>query len=208
METIKRITFVLFFTLCFVNANAQQNEYSKIIQAFKNSYIKESAGDLTAAINELKTVYSEDAYEINLRLGWLYYSQGAYTLSEGFYSRAIALKPFALEPKFGICYPQSALGYWDKVLKIYQDILLVSPNNTSAMHQLGLIYYARKDYTEAEKLFSKVVNLYPFDYDGLVMLGWTNFQLKKFREAKVLFSKALMNKPTDASALEGLSLVN
>jgi tetratricopeptide (TPR) repeat protein len=76
------------------------------------------------------------------------------------------------------------------------------------MHRLGLVYYGRKDYMKAEKLFDKVVNLYPFDYDALLMLAWTKLQLKKYREAKVLFNKALMNSPGGQSALEGLELLD
>ena len=90
---------------------------------------------------------------------------------------------------------------------MYNKILKISPNNTIANYRLGLIYYGKKDYQKALKLFEKVVNLYPFDYDGLLMYAWTNFMLGKTKEAKILFNKVLMLSPDDESAREGLDLI-
>ena len=142
-----------------------------------------------------------------MRLGWLSYEAGLFTESVAYYSKAIDLMPYAIEPRFGIVYPGAAMGNWSMVIAQYNKILEISPNNSIAMHRLGLIYYGRKDYESARKNFEKVVNLFPFDYDGLTMLAWSHFQLKNFREAKVLFQKALLHTPTGTSALEGLDLL-
>jgi hypothetical protein len=52
------------------------------------------------------------------------------------------------------------------------------------------------------------VDLYPFGYDGLLMLGWTSYFLGSYNEAKVLFNKVKLYNPNDASANEGLQLLN
>ena len=208
MDTLKRIILIFVIAGLSITANSQQQDFKALIAAFQNSYLKEASGDLPSAIEELKIVYNEESYEINLRLGWLCYSSGLFSESLSYYHRAVILKPFAIEPKFGLSYPAAAMGNWETVIKQYNDILEISPNNTIAMHKLALIHYGRKEYIEAEKLFSKVVNLFPFDYDGLLMLGWTNFQLKKYRESKVLFNKALMHTPSGISALEGMKLLD
>lgn len=176
--------------------------------AFQESYIQEATGDFSAAINSLKNVYDEKSYEINVRLGWLSYEAGLFTESVAYYNKAIDIMPYAIEPRFGVVYPGAAMGNWSMVIAQYDKILEISPNNTIAMHRLGLIYYGRKDYESARKNFEKVVNLFPFDYDGLTMLAWSHFQLKSFREAKVLFQKALLHTPAGSSALEGLGLLN
>lgn len=207
MENLKISIIIAFFVLAGSTAKTQTTSYEKLIEGFQNSYLSEASGDISAAIEDLKSVYDEDSYEINLRLGWLHYTSGLFTESFSYYNRAIKLKPFAIEPKFGVIYPAAAMGNWELVISEYKKILEIAPGNTVAMHRLGLVYYGRKEYVEAEKLFEKVVNLYPFDYDGLLMLAWSKFQLKKYREAKVLFNKALMNTPTGKSALEGLNLV-
>jgi tetratricopeptide (TPR) repeat protein len=207
METIRKIIFGMALMAATLPAFTQSAAYSTTVKAFQDSYLNEATGDLQTAILDLKNVYDEDGYEINLRLGWLTYSAGQFTESYSYYNRAVELKPFAIEPRFGLIYPTAAMGNWDMVIRQYEKIIEIAPGNTIAIHRLGLVYYGQKDYPAAEKLFDKVVNLYPFDYDALLMLAWTKLQLKKFREAKVLFNKALMHTPGGQSALEGLQLL-
>lgn len=207
MDKIKNFTAALIIMFFFTGLYAQSSNFSASIKGFQASYLNEATGNLQGAIDDLKNVYDEDSYEINLRLGWLSYSAGLFTEATSYYNRAIDLKPFAIEPRFGVILPTAAMGNWEIVINQYKKILEIAPSNTIAMHRLGLVYYGRKEYDTAEQLFDKVVNLYPFDYDGLLMLAWTKFQLKKFREAKVLFNKALMHSPGGQSALEGLELL-
>ncbi len=201
-KTVKAAVPVLLLMLS-LSSNAQ--DYDKIINAFQVSYISEASGEYNKAIEVLKNVYDEKSYEINLRLGWLSYSSGLFTESMAYYNKAISLMPYSIEARFGIVYPASALGNWTQVLKQYEKILEINPNNSVANHRLGLIYYGREDYLKAESYFEKVVNLYPFDYNGLIMLAWTKYYLKKFQESKLLFYKALMNTPGGSSALEGIN---
>ncbi len=183
-------------------------EFKEIKDAFQQSYIQEATGEVLAAVNSLKKVYDEKSYEINLRLGWLSYQAGNFTESVAYYNRAVNLMPYAIEPRFGIVYPGAAMGNWTMVMDQYAKILEICPNNSIAMHRIGLIYYGREDFETAKKYFEKVVNLYPFDYDALTMLGWSYFKLGNYREAKVLFQKALLHTPGGSSALEGLDLLD
>lgn len=203
MESLRIYLFSIILSLITANGLHAQN-YDKIISAFQESYIQEASGKIDKAIIPLQDVYAEDSYEINLRLGWLTYQLGQFTLSMSYYRKAVSLKPYAIESRFGLIYPVSAAGNWNEVIQQYNKILEICPNNSTAMHRLGLVYYGREEYEKAYSLFQKVVNLYPFDYDGLIMFGWTNLKLHKTREAKVLFEKALMNTPGASSALEGL----
>ena len=201
-------SFIAGIILMILPIMASAQDFKAIRDAFQESYIQEVTGDFSSAINSLKSVYDEKSYEINIRLGWLSYQAGLFTESVAYYSKAIDLMPYAIEPRFGIVYPGAAMGNWSMVLAQYEKILEICPNNSVAMHRLGLIYYGRKDYESARKHFDKVVNLFPFDYDGLSMLAWSHFQLKNFREAKILFQKALLHTPTGSSALEGLELLD
>lgn len=187
--------------------NAISQDYTSIQIAFKKSYDFEYIGDYSGAIDELKKVYDEESYEINLRLGWTTYMAGFFTESTAYYQKSIDLKPLSIEAKLGFIYPASALGNWEQVKKQYINILEIDPQNSLVNYRLGSIYYGNEDYTSALQYFEKVVNLYPFDYDGLLMYAWTNLKLGKYREAEVLFNKVLMNQPTDASAKEGLLLI-
>lgn len=207
MELLKRkfISLILFATLStavFAQANQQALE-----AAFAKSYDLEKSGDFNASAAELKKVYFDDSYEINLRLGWLNYNAGLFDESIIFYSKALKLKPYAEEARFGLILPKAALGRWSEVIDLYDKILEINPNNTVALYRLGLVYYGRKDYNKAYPLFKKVVDLYPFGYDGLLMLGWTSYFMGNYNQAKVLFNKVRLYNPNDASATEGLQLI-
>jgi tetratricopeptide (TPR) repeat protein len=206
MEFLKQLSAIVLLSLLF-NLNAGSQEYKTIQDAFEKSYLYEYSGDYSKAVDALKTVYSEDSYEINLRLGWLTYMAGFFTESSAYYQKAIDLMPLSIEARFGYVYPASAMGNWEQVKNQYIEILKIDPQNSLANYRLGSIYYGNEDFTTALKYFEKVVNLYPFDYDGLLMYAWTNLKLGKYREASVLFNKVLMNRPNDTSALEGLKLI-
>jgi len=203
---MNKIITLLAILISFT-ANAQQ-DMKKIQGAFEKSYIYEKDNNLDDAIAELKNVYSEDSYEINLRLGWLSYQRGNLAESEKFYSKAISILPYSEEAKFGLILPKSANAKWKEVEDIYKDILTISPNNTIANYKLGYIYYNQQYYGYAKAMFEKVINLYPFDYDALLMYAWSNLKLGRFKEATILFNKVLMLSPNDSSALEGLAIIN
>jgi tetratricopeptide (TPR) repeat protein len=204
METLRNLILSGLLIITFAIGGKSQ-DFAKIQTAFESSYSFEYLGKYSHAIDEIKKVYNEESYEINLRLGWLSYMGGFFTEATAYYQKAIDLKPLSIEAKFGYVYPASALGNWESVKTQYEEVLKVDPQNSLANYRLGSIYYGAEDYTSAYKYFELVVNLYPFDYDGLIMFAWTNLKLGKLREAEVLFNKALMNRPNDTSALEGLA---
>ena len=173
-------------------------------EAFSNSYSQESKADYAGAILTLKGVYDEKSYEVNVRLGWLTYLSGLFTESTAYYQKAIALKPYAIEPKLGFANPAAAMGNWEQVINQYKDILKIDPQNTIVNYRMGSYYYGKADFATAEKFLEKVINLYPFDYDSNILYAWTEFKLGKLREAQVLFNKVLLMRPRDTSAMEGL----
>lgn len=205
MEPMRYLTLLLLGLTLAVTSMAQYSD--AVLKAFENSYIQEKSGDFRKAASQIREIYREDSYEINLRLGWLYYNAGLFDESKLYYRRSLAVLPYSEEARFGMILPLSARGEWDEVIKIYNQVLSNNPGNTRALYQLGMLYYNRKDWPQAARNFQKVVDLYPFDYDGLLMMAWTNLQLGKSREARILFNKVLLWSPGDASALEGLKIL-
>jgi tetratricopeptide (TPR) repeat protein len=202
-------TFVLLFAFCsFAESNPDGVPDKELQRAFKESYAFEKKGLYNNAINALKDVYDESSYELNVRLGWLCYSNKQYDESIQYYLKASALVPTSFEARFGIANPYAAQEKWDKVAEQYVFILSIDPQNTVANYRLGLSYYYKLDYQNAYKYFGKVLILYPFDYDSELMFGWTNYWLGKTQEAQDIFKKVLLINPDDASALEGLSLLS
>jgi len=209
MEILKKpVTWiVLLFNLNIGIIHLYAQDFQKLQNAFIASYSYENNKNYAKAIDALKQVYDGQSYEINVRLGWLYYYAANYPESIKFYSKAIQLKPYSVEARFGYALPASAMGNWNDVLKKYFEILEIDKNNYTANYRIGLIYYNRKDYATAYRYFEKLANMFPYEYDVTHMFAWTNYRLGKLREARVLFQKTLLIKPGDSSATEGLKLI-
>lgn len=205
METLKKIVFIIAVIFYTISVYAQNN--NAIQSAFTKSYVSEQEGKYSAAISDLKPVYSSENYVINIRLGWLYYLAKQYTESIKYYDIAIALKPYAIEARFGCVKPLSAIESWDKVKYHYLQILKIDPLNTVANYWIGVIYYNRKEYATACNHFGKNVNLYPLDYDSVIMLAWSKLNSGKQADASILFKQALIIRPDDNSALTGLKSI-
>jgi tetratricopeptide (TPR) repeat protein len=205
MVFLKKVFIFILLNVSLAATPAQAQD--PLVKAFSESYTAEKAKDYKKAIEPLKKVYAEDSYEINLRLGWLYFYAGQLNESVQYYKKAVALKPYAIEPKLGLAQPLGAQGKIDELLSLYQGILVIDPQNSVVNYRVGLIYYNKSQFEKALPYLEKVVNLYPFDYDGVILLAWNQFKLQKVKEARVLFNKALLYNPGDASATEGLKLL-
>lgn len=206
MGSLKTLTAGVWIILHLVAALPVRGQ-DQLGRAFEESYSLEGQGEYRRAAGVLREAYQSDSYEVNLRLGWLYYQAGAMNESIEHYHRAIALKPYGIEARFGLAMPYSAMGRWDDVSALYRRILETDPQNTVASYRLGLILYNKGQYDRAEPLLEKVINLYPFDYDSLLLFAWIKYRLGKTREARILFNKVLLHTPGDPSATEGLSLI-
>lgn len=204
METLKKIaiTVILNFSVGFM-LDAQT--VAQMQAAFADSYKAELSGNYVVSVSEIMTVYQTDNYSVNARLGWLLLLAKQYTESISYYEKAVKLKPYAIEVRFGLIKDYNALESWDKVKEQYEEILKIDGQNTTSLYWLGVLLYNRKDYDNAEKNFEKIVNLYPMDYGSVIMLAWTKFYLGKNAEAKILFNQALLLSPNDPSAISGLN---
>lgn len=205
MELLKKImpTLLLF---CMVHGVHAQ-DYKAIQSAFEKSLSFEGKQDYTNALDVVKPYASTNTYEINIRLGWLYYLNGKNSESITYYNKAIVQMPAAIEPLLGIAYPLGELKKWTELSSTYKKILKLDPKNTTANYRLGLSAYYNKDYITAKKYFDIVLGLYPMDYNTLLMSAWTNYFLGNKSQAKILFNKVLMISPDDTSATEGLGLI-
>ncbi len=206
MDLLRKIILsilILFITVFALNAQ----DYQTQIDAFKQSYADEYAGDYSKAAEDLKAIYDAESYAQNIRLGWLSYMQGLFNESMAYYQKSISLMPLSIEARLGYALPTSASGNWDAVINKYHEILKIDPQNSLVNYRMASYYYNQQNYTTAYGYIEKVVNLYPFDYDGTILMAWIELKLGKLREAKVLFNKALMIRPNDVSALEGLKQI-
>lgn len=204
---VLRQVFMVFVitTASVISLQAQTN---KDIEAFSNSYSFEKEGEYTKAIQEIRSVYMETSYAINIRLGWLNYLNGDFMAAISYYKKSIDLMPYSIEARLGLTYPAFAMGNLNMVETNYKQILEIDPKNYTANYKLASIYYGKELYKESYQLLQTIVNLYPFDYNTTILFAWVSLKLGSTKEAKVLFNKALTNSPYDISAMEGLNIIN
>lgn len=183
---------ILFFFALSFNINLAEQQGPEV--SFSKSYAFEYDTQYAKAIAPLLEI-SPATYEINLRLGWLYYLSKDYVQSQAYYKKAIALEASSVEARFGLVLPQSALGNWNDVLAVYQEVLKLDPNNSIANYRTASIYYSRKDYVNASTYINKVIKTYPFDYDSNLLYGKILIAQGKKPEAKKYLTKALEYNP-------------
>lgn len=189
---MKTKLILFFFGLSFSIGLADQQSPEVY---FSKSYAFEYDTEYAKAITPMLEI-SPATYEVNLRLGWLYYLSKDYAQSQAYYKKAIALEPNSVEARFGLVLPQSAQGNWNDVLAVYQDILKIDPNNSIANYRSASIYYSRKDYANATLYINKVIKTYPFDYDSNLLFGKILIAQGKKADAKKYLLKALEYDPT------------
>lgn len=196
--------FLSFTFILFVGLSFGQDTDS---QAFSDSYKHEYNKEYDKAIMALDKVYQADSYEMNLRLGWLHYSNGTYLKSQNFYKNAILLQPKSIEAMLGYAYPTSALENWDDVVKMYEVILTIDPNNYTVNSRMASIFYYKGEFEKANNFGKIVAEQYPFDYSNNLMMGKINISLGNIIEAKKFLNKALLYNPSSEEVnglLEGL----
>jgi len=201
---MRNILLTLSFLLVFILSNSQKTE--KIIDAFRNSIQAEKDGDLYRSIRILQDtgIYDEESYEINFRMGWLSYALGLNIQSSAYYHKAITINPNSIEVKLALIKPVSAIGKYDEIKKICNDIIVLDNNNYTANYQLGVIIYNEGNYKDAVVFFEKNYTLYPFDFENLIYYAWSKLKIGAFDEAENLFYKCLLFYPDSNSAKEGL----
>ena len=202
---MKKLTLAISFTLIAFMGKAQEIS-EKQTAAFEASYAAETGKEYDKAISALKAnyVYNEKSYEINLRLGWLYYEKGDNANSEVFYKLACIINPGSIEALIGYANPVAAAQNWSALFETYQKVLTLDPNHAYVNYRIALMYYYRKDYANAEKHLKKVLNLYPFDFDSLLLMAQTKVVSGKVSEAKSYYLRAQLYSPSNADIKKAL----
>jgi tetratricopeptide (TPR) repeat protein len=183
----------------YIPTIAQQNSDL----AFSKSYAFEYETQYSKAIAAVTDLHA-DTYEINLRLGWLYYLSKDHTKSEQFYKKAVSLEKSSIEARFGLVLPMAALGDWNNILATYLEITKLDGNNSIANYRIASIYFVRKDYVSSTAYTLKVLKLYPFDYDSNLLYGKILAASGKNTEAKKYLTKALEYNPQSEEAKTAL----
>ncbi len=199
---------ILVIAVAFTTSIIHAQEISdKQTSAFTSSYTAEATKDYDKAIGALKVagIYNERSYEINLRLGWLYYEKGDYPNSEVYYKLACIANSNSIEALLGYVYPTLAVQNWAAVFETYQKILTLDPNHSLINYRIALMYFYKKEYANTEKHLKKVLDHYPFDFDCLLLMAQTKVATGKLSEAKSYYLHAQLYSPSNEEIKKALS---
>lgn len=76
--------------------------------------------------------------------------------------------------------------------------LLLEPEEVKTLKHLGLIYFYKKKFQKALKVYEKIEKLEPNDIENKGILGYLNYELGNYGKAIEYFNDFLDNKPDDA----------
>lgn len=99
-------------------------------------------------------------------------------------------------------------GNIGRAVKLYRRVIDKSPGHFVAYHHLSIIEAAAANFTSAESLNRKALELRPNDPDVWLVRGNILGELGHFEQAVVAFTTALTLNPTLLNALLGLGLVS
>ena len=97
-------------------------------------------------------------------------------------------------------------GQLPEAERIYQQVLQLDPNNSEALHLLGVIAHQVGKNEIAAELIAKALTIQPEFSEALCNLGLALYTLKRYEEALVSFDKALTIKPDYAQVLRNRGL--
>ena len=126
-----------------------------------------------AAINALeKTVESYPDKAIAYQeLGALYYQQGQTDNALSAYRQAMQLQPENIAAQKNLAdFYYAELGQADEALKIYENILTVTPDDVQTIMLTGHIYVSLNRFEEARKQYNRVLAVEPDHADALRFL--------------------------------------
>jgi len=200
---MKKYFLIPVLLLCAIFLSAQNTD--KVTDAFSSSYDYENKIEYQKAIEEIVAIYEPGSYEMNLRLGWLYYLNTDYVKSQTYYKKCLVTNPNSIEAMLGYVYPTSALENWDDVLKTYLQILKIDAHNSIVNYRVALMFYYRSEFSVALTYVKKVLELYPFDYDSNVLAAKIYVSLGEIANAKKHYNIALHYAPTSKEILDALN---
>jgi serine/threonine protein kinase/Flp pilus assembly protein TadD len=109
-----------------------------------------------------------------------------------------------IQPRLELAYALLASGSINEAASEYERILADSPNSTTAMNNLGMIYGQQGRYLEALPVLRRLLEIAP-DADAAVNLAGCYFHLERFEEAITSYNTALELNPHDPNAAHGLA---
>ncbi len=155
---------------------------------------------------------NDDLAYFNLGIAYKHYNKPALAINS--WRKAVQINPGNVKARLAMADYYYEQGYNDQAEKEYQEIIHKWPDSQEALFKLGTIYHKHKDYPDAAKAYTKVIeanestelarkamiNL------AIVSSGEQNDDASLDSSVKMI-QKALLLKPDDSDALLALGII-
>jgi type IV pilus biogenesis/stability protein PilW len=204
--------FVLLLGAC-ASASRTSTESSAGLSSEKNQAAAEAyrnlgeayltSGNLIAALQELKKAetLNPDDHITQFDIGLVYYFQERYDHAIPHFEKAVQIKPDYAPAINSLGNVYAAKKEWDKAIEAYRKIIEDAFYGTPhfALSNMGLAYYHKQDYAQAEKYFLEALKMQPDFANALGGLGMTYIAMGKYPEGAARLEKALKKDPKSPS---------
>lgn len=210
-----RVAFLCFALCCGFTSclNASEKTASSGLSHYIMGVIYEDEGSLDKALAEYKEAAKADPTSplIHLRLASTYIKSSLFEEATSQAKEVVALNPQAAEPHALLALIYSLEKKLDLAAVEYEQALekasRSNPKDIQIQKSLGEIYFWRKDYEAAEKVYKLILGLSPQDAQAHFYLGIIYEEQKKPKEAQEEFKAAISIDPAYADALNSLGYI-
>ena len=116
-------------------------------------------------------------------------------------------KNLTIEEAFNLAVKNHQEGKTDVAQELYNKVLEINPNYTTAHNNLGVIYKDLGKIQKAKECYEKAIKLKPNYADAHNNLGLIYKDLGKIQKAKECYKKAIEINPNNTNALNNLGLI-
>ena len=96
-----------------------------------------------------------------------------------------------IEEIFNLAVQHHSNNILNEAQNLYNQVLIINPNHSSALNNLGVIYINLKEYLKAKECFEKAIEINPNYADAHFNLGGTFYTLGEFQKAKGCYEKVI-----------------
>ncbi len=198
MKRIITIILLLTISLSATELTDYQKNYIK-------SFVLEEKKSYSKAIEELVKIYPKYQYdyELNLRLGWLYYQNKENKKSINYLKKTMLINENAIEPLNMILLPLTSLKNLKDAKKYSSIVIKKSPANYYAHLRIAYLYYILKKYDKALYHYNILNSFYPSDTSTKLGMAATLLKLKKYDKARGFYISILKVSPYHQIAYNG-----
>lgn len=135
------------------------------------------------------------SYEYNYETGITYFNSKKYSVSEGYFQKAVSLKPNSGEARAMLSLAYYNDGKESQGKQEYDRAVSIDKNQPVLYFNLGNYFYGHRRYAESEDMFRKFISVDPGAYEGYLNLGTVLHMQEKYPEAETNLKKAVEMKP-------------